>query len=384
MGNELKRALAVATAASLALALTACGSGGSTNRGGDETVTIGATLPMTGGGAAYGNSMSKGLQAAVNVLNATKAVPGVTFQLKMTDDQAQPGLATSQATQLATVNHAVAIVSAFTTPPIAQLKTAARYQIAILNGGGNDPSLLNHDYLYNDILSSTQEEKAALQYAKDKLNVSSLGMLIEGDYTSAGIADMGKVGSEMFPGKSTAVTVDVSTNDPTPYIQHALANHPSALYVGLPGALLDQTLKQLGSMGVKIPIITASQAFALNDLTKLPITPQLLVSRQSYTPTPAYSAAMKKYYPSFTTDIYTGTYYSLAFIIAKAVAIAKQHGGISSEAVNKALQAIPPVEGCCGKTAFTSQHGTTSSVQLVQFDAHGRQKVVASVPAPTL
>lgn len=375
--------IATFCAASATLALAACSSSGGGSSG-NKTVTIGATLPMTGVGAPYGASMSKGLQSAVNVLNANKTVPGVTFKLKVTDDQAQPGLATSQAVQLATADHAVAIVSAFTTPPIAQLKAAGRYNIAILNGGGNDPSLLNHNYLYNDILSATQEEKAALQWAKDNRGVKSVGILVEGDYTSNGIAAVGKVGEDLFPGASKAVTVDVNTTDPTPYINKVLSGHPDAIYVGLPGTVLDQTLKQLGSRGIKVPLITASQAFALNDLTKLPVTSQLLVSRQSYEPTAEYTAALAKYYPGFKTDVYTGTYYTLGFIVARAVETARGEGGITSQAVNKALASLKPVKGCCGTTGFTGQHGTTSAVQLVKFNPDGSEKIVATVPAPAI
>src|SRR5258705_8122337 len=157
------KAIAMLPVLALAVAGAGCGSKDS-NAGanGDQVITIGATLPMTGGGAAYGTSMSNGLQSAINVLNKGKTIPGVTFQLKVTDDQAQPGLAISQMIQLVNADKAVAVVSAFTTPPLAQLKPAEQYKVAVLNGGGNDPSLLGHDWLFNNILSSTQEAKAAL------------------------------------------------------------------------------------------------------------------------------------------------------------------------------------------------------------------------------
>lgn len=371
--------------AGIAVVAAGCGSsnGGSTS-GAAQTVVIGATLPMTGGGAVYGTSMSHGLQAAVNVLNEQKVVPGVTFKVKVTDDQAEPGLAASQMVQLVNVNHADAIVSAFTTPPLAQLRSAAQYHVAVLNGGGNDPSLLSHQWLFNDILSSTQEEKAALQWAKSHLGVKRLGLLVEGDYTTTGIAAMGTVGRQLFPGNSLAETVDVTTSDPTPYINRILAFHPDAIYVGLPGALLNQTLKDLGSMGVKVPLITASQAFALNDLNTLQVTPQLLISRQTYIPSPQFTSAVEKAYPGFQPDIYTGTYYSLAFMIAKAVQIAKSHGSITGNAIEQALSSLPAVQGCCEKATFSSQHGTTSTVQLIQFGSGGSQKVVWSGPAPSV
>jgi branched-chain amino acid transport system substrate-binding protein len=380
----MKRTIgAVACSAVAILAIATSGAaGGTTTTGKSQTVMIGATLPMTGGGAMYGNAMSKGLLAAVKVLNAAKTVPGVTFNTDVIDDQAEPGLAVSEMDQLVLADHAIAIVSAFTTPPIAQLKPASQYQVPVFNGGGNDPSLLSHQWLYNDILSITQEEMAALTYAKDHLGVKRVAILTESDYTQAGIAAIAKVGSQLFPGNSMAQTVDVTTADPTPYINKALAYKPNAIYVALPGTLDDQTLKQLGALGTKDLIVGPSGTFGLADVNSLVVDPQLLLSRQVFNPNATFTAAMKADYPGYTPDLYTGTYYTLGMEIAKAVQIAKESGKISGSAVNKALESLPPVNGCCGPTSFNAQHGSTSEVQLVRFGSHGNEEVISTAPAP--
>ncbi len=331
----------------------------------------------------YGNAMSKGLLAALKVINSTKMVPGVTFKADLIDDQAEPGLAVTDMDQLVLADHAIAIVSAFTTPPIAQLKPAEQYQVPVFNGGGNDPTLLGHPWLYNDILSITQEELAALTYAKEHLGIKRVAILIESDYTQAGITAIGKVGDKLFPGNSMAQTVDVTTADPTPYINKALAYKPGAIYVALPGTLDDQTLKELGALGTKDLIVGPSGTFGLADVNSLTVDPRLLLSRQVFDPNSTFTAAIKADYPGYTPDLYTGTYYTLGMVVAKAVQMAKAAGAISGRSVNKALESLPPVNGCCGPTSFNARHGSTSEVQLVRFGTHGAEKVISTAPAPS-
>lgn len=63
--------LAAAVISTFALALGACGGGGGSgdSGGGDESVVIGYTGPLSGGGAAYGENVQTGLQMAVDDLN---------------------------------------------------------------------------------------------------------------------------------------------------------------------------------------------------------------------------------------------------------------------------------------------------------------------------
>ena len=64
--------------------LTGCG--GSTESTGD-VFKIGASGPLTGGAAAYGDAVNKGAQIAVEEINAAGGINGVMIEFKMEDDE---------------------------------------------------------------------------------------------------------------------------------------------------------------------------------------------------------------------------------------------------------------------------------------------------------
>src|SRR5690606_24539860 len=91
-----------------ALVLTGCAAGDGGDSGGDAgaqtgsgtgdscvidgAVAIGAALSLTGGAASYGESQQKGLELAVEELNAKE---GVTYDLTIEDDGTDPRQAIS-------------------------------------------------------------------------------------------------------------------------------------------------------------------------------------------------------------------------------------------------------------------------------------------------
>lgn len=91
-----------AIAVSGALSLTACGSrsGGSSDKAGGVTVTIGVDAPLTGSLSALGQGIKNSVDLAVRTANKNHEVPGVTFKIEALDDQAQPSVGQQNATKL--------------------------------------------------------------------------------------------------------------------------------------------------------------------------------------------------------------------------------------------------------------------------------------------
>src|SRR5699024_9750153 len=90
----------------LALSMAACGGEGS---GDGDTVVIGYTGPLSGGGAAYGENVQIGLEIAVDDLNADGVeVDGspITLELKSLDDKYAASTAASNAQRLSDHDHA--------------------------------------------------------------------------------------------------------------------------------------------------------------------------------------------------------------------------------------------------------------------------------------
>ena len=66
--------------------LTGCGGNNSASTG-EAVFKIGASGPLTGGAAAYGDAVNKGAQIAVEEINAAGGINGVKVEFKMNDDE---------------------------------------------------------------------------------------------------------------------------------------------------------------------------------------------------------------------------------------------------------------------------------------------------------
>ncbi|MFI6445906.1 branched-chain amino acid ABC transporter substrate-binding protein [Kitasatospora sp. NPDC050543] len=74
------------------------------------TVAIGLDAPLSGSLAAFGLSLKNSAELAVRTANQTRYVPGVTFELKALDDQAQPAKGEQNAGQFVGDNKVLGVV----------------------------------------------------------------------------------------------------------------------------------------------------------------------------------------------------------------------------------------------------------------------------------
>lgn len=85
MKKAMKKMIAVMMAAAMA---AACGCGTSNYTADNTEYFIGGTGPLTGDAASYGTSVQKGIQIAINEINANGGLDGVKFKFEMKDDKA--------------------------------------------------------------------------------------------------------------------------------------------------------------------------------------------------------------------------------------------------------------------------------------------------------
>jgi branched-chain amino acid transport system substrate-binding protein len=379
------RGALAATLVALVAVAAGCGSSSSGSGGGEDKpkeVTIGASLPLTGPGAVYGKGMREGLQAGVEAVNSGGGAGGSKLKVVYLDSKAEAAPAVANMRQLTESDDAVAVATAFSVPPLAQLPLAERSEVAILNGGGNDPSLLGHEWLFNDVVSVSQEEHALFEWLKANKGVKTLGLIVSTAFSEEGQQLIIEAAEEVLgKGNVTSTTMDEASTDATAPIEKALANNPDALFTSVSGAPLELTLKQLAERGVSIPVSTGSQIFSLPPSTfSGSIGSQLVVSRQEFKPSSEFLKAVggsKSELPS----LYVGTYYTLGLMLGKAVENLNEAGEpVNGANVHAQLEELGEVEGCCGQAGFTEDHGSTAGVEIVTFP-NGQEKVVETVAA---
>ncbi|HEV3294288.1 MAG TPA: amino acid ABC transporter substrate-binding protein [Streptosporangiaceae bacterium] len=139
------RFLALTAIASAALVLAACSSSssssGTTSTGGSKTpIVIGTSLSLTGDFSVDGQAFQRGYNLWVQDINKAGGLLGHQVQLKVLNDNSDPGTVTTNYTQLISTDHAAFVFGPFSTlltAPSAQV--AARYHYAFIEGAGGGP-----------------------------------------------------------------------------------------------------------------------------------------------------------------------------------------------------------------------------------------------------
>jgi len=133
-----------AVAASAAVILAACSSSSSTS-GTSSTasktpIVIGTSLSLTGDFSVDGQAFQRGYNLWVQEINKAGGLLGHPVQLKVLNDNSDPGTVTTNYTQLISQDHAAFVFGPFSTlltAPAAQV--AARYHYAFIEGAGGGP-----------------------------------------------------------------------------------------------------------------------------------------------------------------------------------------------------------------------------------------------------
>jgi len=132
-----------AVAAAAAMVLAACSSStttGTSSGASKSPIVIGTSLSLTGDFSVDGQAFQRGYNLWVEETNKAGGLLGHPVQLKVLNDNSDPGTVTTNYTQLISQDHAAFVFGPFSTlltAPAAQV--AARYHYAFIEGAGGGP-----------------------------------------------------------------------------------------------------------------------------------------------------------------------------------------------------------------------------------------------------
>jgi len=314
-----------AIAAATSLVLAGCSGGGTDGSatqptdggGGEVTIPIGATLPLTGFGAPYGISMQKGLE--IGIEQAQAALDGVTFDVKMTDSQALAGPAVTEGRKLMADEGVPVVVTAFSAPPLAQLAIAEEYQVPLMNGGGNTPDLPGHEWLFNNAFMVEQGGFAMMKYAHEEMGVNSVAVVVDSSYPESTVAAYEEIWKSVAPDGSIAVEfIPNDTTDAGPNLDKLLATNPDAIFLSANGAALSLVLNQLVQRNVDIPVLSNDGAIlGAPEAATLPF--PVYYANASAVASPEFTAAFGQAYDGEEPDFLALANYNIGLIIGQVV-----------------------------------------------------------------
>lgn len=178
--------------AMLAMTLTGCGGGSSdsasTESGDATTFKIGATGPLTGGLAYYGNEVKQGAELAIEEVNAAGGINGMEVELNFQDDEGDTEKVINAYNTLKDWNAHVILGAVTSDPSISLASETANDNMFQITASGSSPDIVVSPNVFQVCFSDTNQGKASAVYMGENKIATKVAVIYDSSSSySAGI-----------------------------------------------------------------------------------------------------------------------------------------------------------------------------------------------------
>lgn len=263
MKKKFAKLLLTSTLLSGILAGCAAGGNGSGSSS-DDVIKIGANFELSGPVASYGQSNMKGVELAVDEINANGGIDGKQIKLIKVDNKSEAAEATNAAIKLTSQDKVTAIIGASTSGnTVAQAQIANDNQTVLLTPSGTSPNVtVNDDGKVNEFVFRTSfidpfQGTVAANFAANELKVKNAAVFADNasDYAK-GLAAAFKETFEAAGGKIVSEESYVAKDtDFRSTLTRIKAKNPDFIFI--PGYYEEVGLivKQAREMGITVPLM---------------------------------------------------------------------------------------------------------------------------------
>jgi branched-chain amino acid transport system substrate-binding protein len=352
-----------------------------------KSYSFGAMLVLTGPAASIGEQNRRGMQLAVDDINAAGGVAGWVLAPNTQDTKATAQGGTEAINQLVNIGKVPFVISEFSGPTLAAQPVVAQNHVLMVNAGGTDSNLLNKPWLYDNQVMIPHLAAPLAKYAWDQ-GYRKLAMLVTNDaygdggrkaFTEAWQKLGGQiVADELFP---------VNATDFTAQLAKVKAGNPDVVMTVAVGQTQGLVVKQARAFGIQAPFITP---LATADLTKIagPAAEGTIdagIATDLKTTDPAAKQFIDHYRQKYNEDPdwTEGTIYEVVYLLRDLIdQVTKQQGDPrSGDALLKALEAKPEFHNALagGSVRFGSDHSVLRTLALEKV-VNGKFETISLVP----
>src|SRR3989344_8727389 len=216
----------------------------------NESIKVGAILPLSGTAASAGASIAQGMQIAVDETNRQGGIDGRPLELLIEDSKGNPQEAISAFLSINTQHDPIAMVSALSAVSMALAPVAQEQNIPLIATATTAMNLTN-DWTFR-YYPRTEDEARVMQDILQRLDVKTLAILHLNDEFGVSIAKelssqfKGKIVIEAFEGKTQEFETQVlKLQDAKPdallivgFASHIIKAAKTADTLGFKGAIL--------------------------------------------------------------------------------------------------------------------------------------------------
>ncbi|MFK4446606.1 branched-chain amino acid transport system substrate-binding protein [Caballeronia udeis] len=330
----------------------------------DTIVKIGHAGPLTGSQAQSGKDDERGVQLAINELNAKKISVGgqpVTFELVSVDDQADPKVGVNVAQQLVDEG-VVAVIGHYNSGvsiPAARVYNDAH--VVMITGASSNPALTALGFPYVFRLATNDNEMGArmADYAAKALKAKQVAVIDDRTAYGSGVADVfvKQAGKDGLNVVAREYGTDKST-DFKGILTRIKAENPQVVFYGGYYAQAAYLARQMNDLGMKAALVggdgICSPEFAKLSNNALDNRMFCAQGGEPLDNLPAGKTFREKFKSTFGADVdtYAPAFYAATLVIAQAM---QKANSTSAPVFSKVMS----------ESAFDSMLGP------VKFDEHG-------------
>ena len=337
-----------------------------------QDIRIGASLPMSGPNAEYGELFSGAAAVAVEHINADKML-SKKLVLVVEDSQATPQQGVVTMNKLVSVEKVPYVLSAFTGVSKAIAPVGDKAKVVSVNGGGIGPDLAElGDYFWNVIPLVNLEVLALAPYFKER-GWKKVALIYVDDPAGEAIKkeldiNVPKNGGSMV----SAQQVPRASQQFSGVAAKVREAQPDVVFIASFGAQQAQIVKQLRDNGVKQQLVGYS-AFSSPTVTQLPEAKGALFPTQSVNwagdPISQRLARDWKAKTGKEANAYVANYYNAVLVFAKlAQALEKSGQAITGENLLKQRRAMGSFDVAGGKMTFLPNGTVSMPLEIREID----------------
>jgi branched-chain amino acid transport system substrate-binding protein len=215
-----------------------------------QPIRIGAILPLTGPGGMIGTQQQRGIQFALDQLNAKGGIRGTKVEVVFEDNQAKPDVSVLSFNKLVDLQQLQVIFTAYSGPSLAMAPLATRKKVLLINAGAQADALATASPFLINTLPTIGDEIAVLSKWLVKNGKKKAAILFEN--SAAGISGRDNYLSKFAAAGGTVIAQESSQfgqTDFRPALLKLADAKPEVMLVSITAAAqqMAQQYKQMGA-----------------------------------------------------------------------------------------------------------------------------------------
>jgi len=342
-----------------------------------DPIQFGAVLPLTGPGGVIGTQEQRGIEFAVDEINAKGGVDGHQIAVLYEDNQAKPDQSVLSFNKLVDLQRVSVVFTGYSGPTLAMAPLATRKKVLLVNAGAQADKLADASpYLINTLPTIGDEIKVLSKYLASE-GKKKAAILFEND--AAGISGRDDY-LKLIPAAGGEIVAQEPSQfgqtDYRPALLKLAGSNPDVVVLSITAGLL-QLAQQYRQLDMKFMV--AGTTFMADPPTIADPASKGFIHTQVQIDAPADMAAnFKKKYGS-DMDFFAKQYYNAATVVLTCLAkVLKEKKEVSGENLRTALFEIRKFQGLIPMEFKTNTAATAIGINMMSDGKDQRIKEISS------